>query len=207
MSGMSIGIVGGAAAAVCLLDALAQAAVTAGRVTVFDPSAHLWRGRAYQVDSEVLKLNTTPEEMSVRANDPHHFERWLNTRERIALVGGSVDVYSGARFAPRTVYGEYLEQSAYTALRELRGNGWVNLVGTGVTAARRDADRVELSTADGGVGRFDYVVLCVAASTEASPDWPRSGSSRTPIRPCASFATSTNARTSPSSAAASPRST
>jgi len=165
MPGISIGVVGGGASAVCLLDALAQAAVTGGRVTVFEPSADLWRGRAYQIDSKVLKVNTTPGEMSVRANDPHHFERWLDTRERVALVGGSVDVYSGARFAPRTVYGQYLEQTAYSALSELRHKGWrVDLVGAGVTAGRRGANHVELSTAGSRARRFDYVVLCVGGA-------------------------------------------
>lgn len=162
LSGMSIGVVGGGASAVCLLGALAQAGVSPGHLTVFEPSANLWRGRAYQVDSEELKVSSTPEDLSVRANDPRHFERWLDARERVASAGESVDVYSRARFASRTVYGEYLEQSACAALGELRGKGWrVDLVGAAVTAGRRAADHVELSTAGSGAGQFDYVVLCV----------------------------------------------
>ncbi|MFD0392771.1 FAD/NAD(P)-binding protein [Streptomyces nogalater] len=155
-------MVGGGASAVCLVDALAGAKGGPGRITVFEPSPSLWRGRAYQVDSETVKVNATPDDMSVRAGDPHHFERWLEARERVLDGSYTVDPYSGARFAPRTVYGEYLEQTAYAGLAELRRQGWrVDLVGDAVTAARREVGRVRLTTRHGGAHAFDYVVLCV----------------------------------------------
>lgn len=166
MSGISIGVVGGGASAVCLIDALAQAQGGPGSITVFEPSPNLWRGRAYQVDAETIKVNAPPDDMSVRVGDLGHFERWLEIRERIVEDFDSVDPYSGARFAPRTVYGEYLEQSAYTALGELRRQGWrVDLVGAAVTGARRTADQVLLSTSNGHAGAFDYVVLCVGGDS------------------------------------------
>src|SRR5215212_3379396 len=114
-SGISIGVVGGGAAAVCLVDALARSEGDPGTLTVFEPSPHLWRGRAYQVDTETLRVNATPDDMSVRAGDLGHFERWLETRDRVTGVSQGVDRRSGARFAPRPVYGEYLEESAYAA--------------------------------------------------------------------------------------------
>ncbi|MER6996199.1 FAD/NAD(P)-binding protein [Streptomyces sp. NPDC000410] len=168
MTGPSIGVVGGGAAAVCLIDALARAQGEPGSITVFEPSPHLWRGRAYQADTETIKVNATPDDMSVRVGDTGHFERWLDTRDR--LVGGApghgVDPWSGARFAPRTVYGEYLEQAAHAALGELRAQGWrVDLVGAAVTAARRAADRVLLRTGNGSARAFDYVVLCVGGDS------------------------------------------
>lgn len=166
MSGISIGVVGGGASAVCLIDALVRAQGGPGSITVFEPSPNLWRGRAYQVDAETIKVNATPDDMSVRVGDLGHFERWLQTRERIVEDSGSIDIYSGAHFAPRTVYGEYLEQTAYAALGELRRQGWrVDLVGAAVTAARRTADGVLLSTANGSAAAFDYVVLCVGGDS------------------------------------------
>ncbi len=164
--GFSIGVVGGGASAVCLIDALARAQGEPGSITVFEPSANLWRGRAYQTDTETLKVNATPDDMSVRAGDDHHFERWLETRDRIVGVREGVDRWSGARFAPRTVYGEYLEQSAYAALGDLRRQGWqVHLVGEGVTSATRLTDRVLLRTGAGRARAFDYVVLCVGGDS------------------------------------------
>lgn len=162
MAGISIAVIGGGASAVCLIDALAREQAGPGTITVFEPSPNLWRGRAYQVDTEVIKVNATPDDMSVRVGDLRHFERWLEIRERIVDDGGSTDPYSGARFVPRTVYGEYLEQSAYAALGELRRRGWrVDLVGTAVVGARRTAGSVLLDTDNGTAGAFDYAVLCV----------------------------------------------
>lgn len=162
MSAISIGVVGGGASAVCLIDALAAAAGGPGNLTVFEPSPNLWRGRAYQVDSETIKVNATPDDMSVRAGDPHHFLRWLGARERMLGESYGPDPFSGARFAPRTVYGDYLEQSAYAALAELRRQGWrVDLVGDSATTARRSGDQVVVSTGGGVTSSFDYVVLCV----------------------------------------------
>ncbi|MFJ3901311.1 FAD/NAD(P)-binding protein [Streptomyces sp. NPDC090025] len=166
MSGISIAVVGGGASAVCLVDALAQAQNPSGSITVFEPSPNLWRGRAYQVDIDTIKVNAPPEDMSVRVGDPGHFRRWLETRERVVEGFASADPYSGTRFPPRTVYGEYLEQSAYAALGELRRNGWrVDLVGAAVTEARRSADQVHLRTGGGPAGAFDYVVLCVGGDS------------------------------------------
>jgi uncharacterized NAD(P)/FAD-binding protein YdhS len=166
MSGISIGVVGGGASAVCLIDALAGTQGAPGSITVFEPSPNLWRGRAYQVDSEIPKVNSTPDDLSVRVGDPGHFERWLENRERAVEDSGGVDPHSGVRFTPRTVYGEYLEQTAYAALGELRRRGWrVDLVGAAVTAARRTADHVLLSTRNGSAGAFDYVVLCVGGDS------------------------------------------
>ncbi|POX56985.1 hypothetical protein C3489_01650 [Streptomyces sp. Ru71] len=164
--GFSLGVVGGGASAVCLIDALAQAEVEPGTLTVFEPSPHLWRGRAYQVDTQTLKVNATPDDMSVRAGDPEHFERWLETRDRVIGVKQGIDRYSGARFAPRPVYGDYLEQSAYAALGDLRRRGWkVDIIGEAVTTASRQPHQVVLRTRDGRARAFDYVVLAVGGDS------------------------------------------
>ncbi|MGC9542871.1 FAD/NAD(P)-binding protein [Streptomyces sp. UG1] len=165
-SGISIGVVGGGAAAVCLVDALARSEGDPGTLTVFEPSPHLWRGRAYQVDSETLRVNATPDDMSVRAGDLGHFERWLETRDRVAGVSRGVDRISGARFAPRPVYGDYLEESAYAALGELRRKGWrVDIIGEAVGSAARLPNQVLLRTGPGSSRAFDYVVLSVGGDS------------------------------------------
>ncbi|HSA51528.1 MAG TPA: FAD/NAD(P)-binding protein, partial [Yinghuangia sp.] len=69
---MDIVIVGGGAAAVSLLDALAGWESKAvgrggGTVTVFAASeAHLWRGRPYGPDLNAVLVNAPPALMSVR---------------------------------------------------------------------------------------------------------------------------------------------
>jgi uncharacterized NAD(P)/FAD-binding protein YdhS len=168
-SAISIALIGGGASAVCLIDALAQRETPPGSLTVFEPSPHLWRGRAYQVDTPTLRVNAVPDDMSVRHGDARHFERWLLTRDRIlSLPEGmaGLDPRAGARFAPRTEYGEYLEQSAHAALAKLRLRGWrIDLVSEGVTSANHAVGRVMLRTGTGQVRAFDYAVLCVGGDS------------------------------------------
>src|SRR5690349_11071323 len=77
-----IAVIGGGASAVCLLDALVQERdLRPGVITVFEPSRHLWRGRPYQPDLEVVRVNATPDDMSVRAGDNQHLAEWLTTRQ------------------------------------------------------------------------------------------------------------------------------
>ncbi|GGU47690.1 FAD/NAD(P)-binding protein [Streptomyces violascens] len=160
--GSSIAVVGGGAAAVCLLDALAASTLAPGSLTVFEPSPHLWRGRPYQVDTETFTINMVPADMSVRAGDPEHFAYWLAGRDRITKSVTVPDPHSGARFIARTIYGEYLEHTAYSAMGRLRRKGWrVDLIGAPVTSAARCAQRVMLQTKDGRARVFDYAVLCV----------------------------------------------
>ncbi|WP_407912802.1 FAD/NAD(P)-binding protein [Kitasatospora sp. NE20-6] len=168
-SAISLAVIGGGASAVCLIDALAQRDTAPGSITVFEPSPHLWRGRAYQSDTTTVRVNATPDDMSVRAGDLRHFERWLMTRDRIlGLPEGTtgLDPKAGARFAPRTEYGEYLEQTAHAALAKLRLRGWrVDLVSESVTSANLAAGRAMLRTNEGRVRAFDYAVLCVGGDS------------------------------------------
>jgi uncharacterized NAD(P)/FAD-binding protein YdhS len=175
--GISIGVVGGGAAAVCLLDALAASGGAAGSLTVFEPSPRLWRGRAYQRDTETLRVNSTAQDMSVRARDAGHFTRWLAAREQAGTgpdsarpdsAGADSEVPGGVRFAPRPLYGDYLEESAYAALAVLRGRGWrVDIVAEAVTSAARLPHQVLLSTgpSDASCRAFDYVVLSVGGDS------------------------------------------
>jgi uncharacterized NAD(P)/FAD-binding protein YdhS len=170
-----IGIVGAGASAVCLLDALAQAddsrpeGTLPGTVTVFDPSPHLWRGRPYQPDATTVRVNSPPEDMSVRFGDGTHFTQWLAAHD---LVVGSatqyVDPYSGVRFVPRAIFGDYLEQSARTALVHLLHRGWrVDLVREGVCSALPVEDGVLLETTTGRRVTVGHAALCVGVGGPA----------------------------------------
>lgn len=148
-----IALVGGAASAVCLLDALAESGVTARAVTIYEPSPRLWRGRAYQHDSPVVLANAPADDMSVRDGDGEHFVRW------VATAGLDVDP---ASFVPRAVFGDYLEDTAKRAVATLRRRGWlVCIVREQVRSASRDGRQVVLHTDGGSDAVFDAVVLAV----------------------------------------------
>lgn len=160
---MEIGVVGGGASAVCLLDALAETDAAPGGVTVFEAAAHLWRGRPYQSDLPTVRVNIPPDGMSVRFGDKGHFRRWLIERD---LAFGSEadfeDPFSGMRFVPRAVFGRYLEQSALEALVRLQERGWrVRVVREGVKSATPAGRRIVLGTDGGRQFTVDRAVLCV----------------------------------------------
>ncbi|RSS80368.1 FAD/NAD(P)-binding protein [Streptomyces sp. WAC06614] len=157
-----IGLVGGGAAAVCLLDRLSR---TPGRgrgsVTVFEPSPHLWRGRAYQHDADSVLANIIPPEMGARSGQPDDFLRWL---AQSGLSYGTGDYAADGYFPPRWVFGSYLEHTAENAVGELSLTGWpVTVLRTAVLGARQDGEEVVLTDATGATHTFDYVVCAVGA--------------------------------------------
>lgn len=156
---MDIGVIGGGPSAVCLIAALSQLDLSNGALTVYEPAPHLWRGRPFQPDLDSVRVNAPPEEMSAFAGNPEHFARWLSARPDDRT---EPDPYSGSLFPARSVYGEYLADSAQTALDVLRQQGWrVGVVRSAVTAARQMRDRMVLRTAYGRHHAVDYAVLCV----------------------------------------------
>ncbi|KQX14790.1 hypothetical protein ASC82_05755 [Streptomyces sp. Root431] len=138
---------------------------------MFDPSPHLWRGRAYQPDAATLRVNAPPEDMTVRAGDPEHFTRWLEAR---AVVLGTrtdhVDARSGIAFPPRALYGDYLEQCARSALNRLAARGSrIRLVRSAVVDVAREDGSLVAYTADRTPHALDHAVLCVGTGEPADP--------------------------------------
>ncbi|NUW46873.1 FAD/NAD(P)-binding protein [Nonomuraea rhodomycinica] len=163
---MRIAIVGAGAAAVGLLDALAtsEAEIGAGEVTVFEPSAHLWRGRPYGPDLDSVLVNAPPAIMSIRHPDPGHYAAWLGPERAAAHL----DDLLGQPLVPRALFGAYLADTAEAALAALRERGWRTRVAAArVVAAARSGDglRLTLRTEDGHDHPADRVALCVGGGT------------------------------------------
>lgn len=152
---MRIGIIGGGASAVCLIDALATIVPWNGTLHVFEDAPRLWRGRAYQADIDTALVNSPALDMSVRSGDPTHFQRWL--RARYAAVGRPAP-----DFAPRTVYGDYLVEVAEAGIERLRSRGWeVETVPRRITGARPGNRTLSLSSDNLVYGPFDCVIVAV----------------------------------------------
>ncbi|WP_083866795.1 MULTISPECIES: FAD/NAD(P)-binding protein [Frankia] len=167
-----IGVIGGGASAVCLLDALAhQHDLPAGNLAIFDGGRHLWRGRPYQPDLDAMRVNAIPRDMSVRAGDDGHLAEWLAARRLVVGAESSfLDPVSGAPFIPRALYGNYLEQSARVALVTLAARGWsVELHRRMVHRAVPTRHGLVLRTADGEEHEVDYAVLATGAGRPADP--------------------------------------
>lgn len=168
---MDIAIIGGGAAAVGLLDALAATADAGepGTITVFEPSLRLWRGRAYGPDLDSVLVNTPPAIMSIRSGDFGHYAAWLGERGT-----DHTDELLGQPLVPRALYGEYLVHSAEKAVAALGEQGrQVRVVAGHVTDVVRSGARLLLRTDDAhdgtGPSTHEYeathVVLCVGGGT------------------------------------------
>ncbi|WP_406865162.1 FAD/NAD(P)-binding protein [Streptomyces sp. HUAS MG47] len=174
---MDIAIIGGGAAAVGLLDALATAGGTdmggTGTITVFEPSPRLWRGRAYGPDLDSVLVNAPPAIMSIRNGDFDHYAAWLGERG-----ADHTDELLGQPLVPRALYGEYLVQCAEKAVAALGEQGWrVRVVTARVTEVVRSGPGLVLRTRDAHDDAHDdahqgtheheatHVVLCVGGGT------------------------------------------
>ncbi|MGY2121540.1 FAD/NAD(P)-binding protein [Nocardia gipuzkoensis] len=159
---MKIGIVGAGVAGVGLLDALARLDPPPGDITVFDASPASWRGRPYQPDLDAVRVNAPPARMSMRLDDAGHFERWLREHGDWSMFH---DEGLGVPIVPRRVYGDYLEETAQTAIARLRNGGWrIEVVNEPVMGFVRDGSNV-LLTGSGGRYHVDHAVLCVGSGS------------------------------------------
>ncbi|MBQ1122742.1 FAD/NAD(P)-binding protein [Streptomyces sp. B15] len=163
-----IAIVGGGAAAVGLLDALAArqdgTLAGSGTLTVFEPSPQLWRGRPYGPDLDSVLVNAPPAMMSIRNGDFGHYAAWLGERGT-----DHIDVLLGQPLVPRALYGEYLAHTAEKAIATLGEQGWsVRVVAARVTGIVRRGARLVLRTHDAHEYGATQVALCTGGG--APPD-------------------------------------
>lgn len=154
---MNIAIVGGGAAAVGLLDALAGEYAGPGTINVFEPSAQLWRGRPYGPDLDSVRVNAPPAIMSIRGGDPAHYSGWLGGRST-----EHVDALLGEPLIPRALYGDYLAHTAEKAVAALAEQGrHVRVVAARVTGIARTGARLVLRTDDAREYEASQVALCL----------------------------------------------
>ncbi|MFQ6392623.1 FAD/NAD(P)-binding protein [Nocardia sp. KC 131] len=156
---MHIGVIGAGTAVVGLLDALAALEEKPNRITVFEGSPTLWRGRPYQPDLAAVRVNVPPIRMSMRVGDPMHYQSWQADRDVTAYL----DEGLGQPLVPRSVYGEYLEYTAAAAIGRLRDSGCsVRIVRANVIGFSRERHDV-LHTDNGDHVPVDRAVLCVGS--------------------------------------------
>jgi uncharacterized NAD(P)/FAD-binding protein YdhS len=123
-----------------------------GRITIVEPRSKLGRGLAYSTQFDEHLLNVPAGKMSALPESPDHFLRWLTANN---FPGATP-----ATFAPRRVYGEYLDD----VLRaEMRAGDGPNLrhVCAEVVDIDADADGARLTLSDQSTLRAEKVVLAV----------------------------------------------
>lgn len=116
-----------------------------------------------------MRVNAPPADMSVRAGSVRHFHDWLCRKGfRPDVSSPYWDSRAGTVFVPRSVYGEYLEETALAACTRLVERGWrVELVRDRVEHALSTRNGMVLMASNGYRVHVDHAVLCVGANGPA----------------------------------------
>lgn len=135
----SIAVVGGGASAALFVASLAREAVHAAPcdITVFDRTGRFARGVAYGTKRPEHLLNVRAERMSAFENEPGHFTDWL--------AAGS-HPFGPGDFAPRVLYGSYLEDVFARAVDGAETAGWRIVLKTEDVTVPPQADVVVTAT-------------------------------------------------------------
>lgn len=160
-------IVGGGCSGTLLAAELSAASSAhAVDVVVIDPAEAPGRGVAYSTRCPSHLLNVPAEQMSAHQHRPGHFAAWAH--ESDAEVGES-------SFAPRALYGDYLEHVWREAQRTATAGSSLAHVRTSAISVTPSFGGAVLrvALADGGAIEADHVVLAMgnlpAGGTAGSP--------------------------------------
>jgi uncharacterized NAD(P)/FAD-binding protein YdhS len=159
-SPISVAIIGGGFSGTMVAANLARRAVPGQlHATLWEKGARLGRGLAYGTRCDRHRLNVPAGNMSAFPDEPSHFLRWLRQRDPEA---------SADAFAPRRLYGDYLEDTLQESRRQ--GAVTVDTARDEVTDVRGGPDGgYELITREGGIVRADWVVLATGHLTPGHP--------------------------------------
>jgi len=152
----------GFAGTALVLQLRRQASLAQARIYVVEPRAQPGPGLAYTARRPEYLLNVRPGALSLYPNQPAHFATWL---------AGQPESSAGVpEFAPRAVYGRYLEEELAA---ELMPQGPVQWHHAAATAAQPQASGQWLLTLDNGAQFLsDYVVLALGNFPPPPPAGP-----------------------------------
>ncbi len=153
-------VVGAGAGGALVATHLVTALSSRFRVELVDPAPTTGRGQAYSTTDDRHLLNVPASGMSAFPRDPEHFLRWLRNHHD--------PTFQPHDFAPRAVFGRYIE-SLLTTATEFPGNARL---------VRRRADVVDITGADGGFvvdlsdgDRIEARAVVLATSSRPGTSW------------------------------------
>ncbi|MGW3408354.1 FAD/NAD(P)-binding protein [Streptomyces sp. NPDC000888] len=141
---------------VALVRSLAASDRAAGaEIHVFETKERLGAGVAYSTPHDCHLLNMRASTMSVHADDPGHFVRWLTAHEDGAHTLADTD------YVPRRLFAAYLQEFFEEALVQARQHGTKVITHKSVVSDCREDPRGVHLIAGLDHFVFDYAFLCL----------------------------------------------
>lgn len=153
-----VAIIGGGFSGAAVAAAMLRQGRSCPHIVLIEQEKRVGRGLAYGPAADRHLLNIQAANISARADAPDDFSDWL-ARGR----GGD----QSARFAPRRVYGAYLEDMLHNAARQNRG-ALTRLRGK-AESCRRENEHWRVTLESGRVIEADAVVLALGAPPARAP--------------------------------------
>ena len=153
----------GAAFALHLMRDFSHLAI---RLTVIEPSARLGAGLAYGTTDRQHRINVAAARMSVFAEDPTHFDRWL--RAAPTAENDPAIARNGALYPRRRVFGDYMDAMVRDAASRVGAARFEHVRDRAVAAAMWDG-RWRLTLACGQMLEADVLVLATGHPSAALP--------------------------------------
>jgi uncharacterized NAD(P)/FAD-binding protein YdhS len=151
MAGRVVAIVGGGFSGCLLALNLLRSRAEGLHVYLIEKDQAFGRGVAFSTHRPDHLLNVRAGNMSAYLDRPTHFQDWLAVQ-----TGQPADPFS---FAPRWVYGDYLQAQLRAAAQSAEAAGRLTLVGDEVTEVVRAGGRLVVRLALGRAMQADVVVL------------------------------------------------
>jgi uncharacterized NAD(P)/FAD-binding protein YdhS len=161
MSRPTIAIVGGGFSGTLLALHLLAGLRRSANIRLIERGPAFGRGLAYSTRLPEHLLNVRAGNMSAYPDQPTHFQDWLAVN-----TGQASDPFS---FAPRWVYGDYLQGELRAAAQGAEAAGRLDLVQDQVVAIRRVNGRLRVELALGRVLEADIVALATGHGAASAP--------------------------------------
>lgn len=156
-----VAVIGSGFSAVALSLNLLDTLPATAQVSLVGPKERQGRGIAYSTRLDCHLLNVPAGRMSLFADRPDHFVRWLAENGH---AGGSDD------FVPRRLYGQYIGDCLHAALRRTENRAALTLVDAEALGAEAERDgNLVLKLSDGQMLSSPVTALCTGAGVPRLP--------------------------------------
>jgi len=156
-----VAVIGSGFSAVALALNLVELAPPTARISLVGARERQGRGIAYATTADCHRLNVPAGRMSLFADRPDHFTRWLAENGHAASAGD---------FAPRRLYGDYIGYCLDAALKRTANRAALTLVDAEAQRAEALADGGLLfHLSDGSELAARVSALCTGAGTGRLP--------------------------------------